>query len=115
MKIRVKNDIGKCKEIKVGFSWTMLFFGVFVPLVRGDWKWFLILLGVNTVSTIIDLGFLYGMDLPLIIVGLTLIVPFLMLGLSFFYNRLYAKDLYDKGYRGLTPEENQELIKYITD
>ena len=100
MKIRVKNDIDKRKEIKIGFSWTMFFFGVFVPLFRGDWKWFLIIFGIN---------------LSLTIIGLSFIVPFLMVGLSFFYNRLYAKDLYEKGYRGLTPEENQELIKYITD
>lgn len=100
MKIRVKNDIDKRKEIKLGFSWSTFLFGVFVPLFRGDWKWFLIILGINTVLTII---------------GLSFIVPFLMLSFAFFYNRLYAKDLYDKGYRGLTPEENQELIKYITD
>ena len=100
MKIRVKNDIDKRKEIKLGFSWTMFLFGVFVPLFRGDWKWFLIIFGIN---------------LALTIVGLSFIVPFLMLGISFFYNQLYAKDLYEKGYRGLTPEENQELIKYITD
>lgn len=100
MKIRVKNDIGKTKEIKIGFSWSTFFFGVFVPLFRGDWKWFLIIVGI---------------DLALTITGLIFIMPLLMLGLAFFYNRLYAKDLYNKGYRGLTPEENQELIKYITD
>ena len=115
MKIRVKNDIGKTKEIKIGFSWSAFFFGAFVPLFRGDWKWFLIILGINTVSATIDFGYLYGMDIPLLIIGLSFIVPFLMLGFAFFYNRLYAKDLYEKGYRGLTPEENQELIKYITD
>ena len=100
MKIRVKNDIGKTKEIKIGFSWSTFFFGVFVPLFRGDWKWFLIIIGI---------------DLALTITGLIFIMPLLMLGLAFFYNRLHAKDLYNKGYRGLTPEENQELIKYIAD
>lgn len=100
MNIRIMNDIDKKKEIKLGFSWTMFFFGVFVPLFRGDWKWFLIILGVDVVLTI---------------TGLIFIMPFLMLGLSFFYNKLYAKDLYDKGYRGLTPEEDRELFKYIQD
>lgn len=100
MKIRVKNDIDKRKEIKLGFSWTMFFFGMFVPLFRGDWKWFLIILGIEAALTI---------------TGLVFIAPFILIGLSFGYNQLYAKDLYDKGYRGLTPEENQELIKYITD
>ena len=100
MNIRVKNDIDKRKEVKLGFSWTMFFFGVFVPLFRGDWKWFLIILGI---------------DVALTITGLIFIMPLLMLGLSFFYNRLYAKDLYDKGYRGLTLEEDRELVKYIQD
>ena len=100
MKIRVKNDIDKRKEIKLGFSWTMFFFGVFVPLFRGDWKGFLSILGVEFV---------------LAVTGAIFIMPLVMLGLSFLYNKLYAKDLYDKGYRGLTPEENQELVKYITD
>ena len=47
MKIRVKNDVDKRKEVKLGFSWSMFFFGVFVPLFRGDWKWFLIILGIS--------------------------------------------------------------------
>ena len=100
MNIRVMNDVDKKKEIKLGFSWTTFFFGVFVPLFRGDWKWFLIILGIDVVLTI---------------TGLIFIMPFVMLGLSFFYNRLYAKDLYDNGYRGLTLEEDRELFKYIQD
>ena len=32
------------KQVKIGFSWTVLFFGVFVPLFRGDCKWFLIMI-----------------------------------------------------------------------
>ena len=94
------NELDKKKEIKIGFSWSMFFFGAFVPLFRGDWKWFLIILGIDVVLTITNLIF---------------IMPLLMLGLSFFYNRLYAKDLHDKGYRGLTPEEDRELFKYIQD
>jgi len=30
------------REAPVGFSWTMLLFGVFVPLFRSDWEWLLI-------------------------------------------------------------------------
>lgn len=100
MKIRVKNDIDKRKEVKLGFSWSTFFFGVFVPLFRGDWKWFLIILLAEIVLGAISMGVVTGI---------------LMLAFPFFYNKLYAKDLYEDGYRGLTPEENQELIKYIAD
>lgn len=100
MKIRVMNKMDKKKEIKLGFSWTMFFFGIFVPLFRGDWKWFLIILGVDVLLTV---------------TGLVFVMPFVMLGLAFFYNKIYAKELHDKGYRGLTEEENRELEKYITN
>ena len=36
MKRTMKNEIGQIKVVKEGFSWTMLFFGIFVPLCRGD-------------------------------------------------------------------------------
>ena len=43
-----KNNI--IKEAPVGFSWTVLFFGGFVPLVRGDWGWFFIMLIAGIVT-----------------------------------------------------------------
>ena len=39
MKVFLRNDAGVTKECKVGFSWTMFFFGLFVSLLRGDFKW----------------------------------------------------------------------------
>lgn len=100
MNIRVKNEIGNGKEIKLGYSWTMLFIGILVPLIRTDWKWSLII---------------FGGSIILFFLGLTSITPFLILMLSFFYNKIYAKDLYEKGFRGLTPEEDEEFKKYIAD
>ena len=35
---------GLIKKGRVGFSWTTLIFGALVPLVRGDLKWFIIML-----------------------------------------------------------------------
>lgn len=99
MKIRVKNELGNGREVKLGFSWTFFFFGWFVPLFRGDWKWFLILIGTS-----VALG----------IVGLPFLVPFVFLAFSFFYNKLYAKDLYEKGYRGMTAEENDLFLSYVS-
>ena len=66
---------GQIREAPVGFSWTNLFFGAFVPLFRGDWKWAIIQ---------------YLLVLPTF--GLScLIFPFI-------YNSLYTKDLIKNGF-----------------
>ena len=98
MKIKVKNDLGQAKEIKIGFSWTVFFWGLWVPLFRTDWKHFFIFLVVTSVLTFI---------------GMPYVTPFVMLVVAFIYNKLYASDLYQKGYRGLTPEEEEILVNYI--
>lgn len=72
----LRNDNDVIKEVKKGFSWTMLFFGVFVPLARGDWKWFLITIAAAMVTA--------GMS--------WLVFPF-------FYNKLYLNDLLNSGYK----------------
>lgn len=67
---------GMTKEVKEGFSWTVLFFGIFVPLIRGDWLWFLIML----VAAFVTSGFAW------------LVFPFI-------YNKIYINNLMEKGYR----------------
>lgn len=76
MKRMMKNEIGQVKIVKEGFSWTMLFFGIFVPLYRGDWKWFLIILIANI--------FTYG---------------WASVVFAFIYNKIYINDLLEKGYK----------------
>ena len=76
MKRMKKNEIGQVKVVKEGFSWTMLFFGIFVPLYRGDWKWFLIILIANI--------FTYG---------------WASVVFAFIYNKIYINDLLEKGYK----------------
>lgn len=71
----LKNKHGMRREAPRGFSWTMLFFGVFVPLFRGDWKWFFISLLLSMIT--------FGVS--------WLIMPFL-------YNNLYLNDLLKDGY-----------------
>ena len=67
---------GKLKEAPAGFSWTMLFFGFFPPLFRGDWKYAVITLAIALVTSYIG-----------------------VIILCFMYNRLYIKDCIRDGYR----------------
>ena len=64
------------KLAPVGYSWTNLFFGFFVPIFRGDWKWGIIFLAVGIVTA-----------------GFGCIIT------SFFYNKLYASDLLQDGFK----------------
>ena len=86
---------GLRKEVKVGFSWTVFFFGLFVPLFRGDLKWAAIMF----FGTIL-LGF-----------G-TLGIGGAVLGIvmSFVYNKIYIKDLIEKGWKPVG-EENRLLLE----
>ncbi|MDX6153587.1 DUF2628 domain-containing protein [Marinococcus sp. PL1-022] len=84
MKIGLRNEMGIMKETKIGFSWTTFFFGFFVPLFRGDMKWFLIMLIGGAVVGLITSG----------IGGWIIGVIF-----AFMYNKIYIKELIEKGYR----------------
>ena len=102
MKVKVQNEFNNVKEIKLGFSWTYFFWGFLVPLFRGDWKWFLILFFGPSVLAAVSAGILI------------ITFPVLYLVFGFFYNKIYAKELYEKGFRGMTKEENDLLISYIS-
>lgn len=84
MKVRLENSAGMCKEVKVGFSWTGLFFGILVPMVRGDWKGFFIWLIVDIVT--VGIGWL--------------IFPFV-------YNKTYIKRIIEN--RGYLPATNEDM------
>lgn len=75
MKITMRNRLGQIREVKKGFSWTTLFFGLFVPMIRGDWKWAIIMFLTALVTG-----------------GLSwLVFPFL-------YNGIYEKELIRNGF-----------------
>lgn len=74
-KIHVTNGID-IKVAPIGFSWTTLFFGFIPALIRGDWKWAVIQLICSILS--------YGLS------------GFVFM---FIYNKLYAKDLLNKGFK----------------
>ena len=63
------------REVPYGFSWTTLFFGVFVPLYRGDYKWALIMILAGLLTS-----------------GLSWFV------FPFFYNKSFLKDTIKRGF-----------------
>ena len=80
----VSPTFGTLKQAPVGFSWTVLFFGFWPAVFRGDAKWALIIFASEVVAGAITFGF--GIIVPCIIFGVI-------------YNKLYIKDLVNKGYQ----------------
>ena len=86
---------GVQKQGFVGFSWTMLFFGFFVPLFRGDLKWAAIMFFGTILLGFATLGIGGG------VLGIVM---------SFVYNKIYIKDLIEKGWKPVG-EENRLLLE----
>ena len=82
--ITLKNDAGITKTVKVGFSFTVFFFGFFVPLFRGDWKW----AGIMAISSFVAAAVTYGIG--------AWVVLFIF---AIKYNEWHINDLKEKGYR----------------
>lgn len=92
----------------LGFSWTTLFLGPLVPLVRGDWKWALIMYLVLNVA--ISLAMMLSMAIvemsatepfataraALVAAGIGLIVTQPVF--AAIYNRRYYADLLNDGF-----------------
>jgi hypothetical protein len=77
MIINLKQEgTGLVKTAKLGFSFTTFFFGVFVPLIRGDIKWAFIMFILSFLT--FELSWL--------------VFPFV-------YNKIYIRDLISKGYK----------------
>ena len=84
MIVNLKNpQTNQFKQAKAGFSWTMFFFGFWVPLFRGDWKWLIIMLLLDLIGI-----FTFG-----IVSGIANIV------MAFLYNKLYIQDLIAAGFK----------------
>lgn len=82
--ITLRNKDGVTKNVKKGFSFTVFFFGFFVPLFRGDWKWALIMVASEIALAFLTMGF--G--------SLILHIIFILK-----YNEWYINDLKEKGYK----------------
>jgi len=54
-------NTGKFKKAPVGFSWTTLFcLGPFPALLRGDWKWFTIMVITFPLASVFVFMFIYN-------------------------------------------------------
>jgi len=78
----IQKGTGKRANAPVGFSWTVLFFGFYVPLLRRDFKNAGIIFLALIVSSLL---------FPLSIVAL--------IYLSYVYNKFYVEKLINDGYR----------------
>lgn len=84
MLVNLKNPTtNQFKQVKAGFSWTMFFFGFWVPLFRGDWKWLIIML-------LLDLIGIWTLGIVTSVANLIM---------SFMYNKLYIQDLISGGFK----------------
>ena len=100
---------GHRKKGFLGFSWTAFFFNFFVPLIRGDFKWFLIFISPYLVIVILVLFSLksitYNENIITAFAIFSLILKLLSrLVFPFIYNSFYTKDLLKRGY--LPPEDD---------
>lgn len=94
--IVLKHPTGVIKECVTGYSWTTFFFGCFVPLFRGDLKWAGILFLINVLAGFVTAGI--GSFIPNIV-------------FAYFYNKLYIKDLIEKGYKPCDETARQWLVQ----
>ena len=89
-----KNQYNEFKRSPIGFSFTMLFFGALVPMLRKDWKW----TGIALIPGI--LAMIYpGLGI------LALIPPFL-------YNKYYIRDLLEQGFYPVDEGHARLIVSY---
>ena len=74
-------DTGALKNCPTGFSWTTFFFGMFVPLIRGDLKWAIIL-------------FILAFGIGILTFGIGAVVVGIVF--AFKYNNIYIRHLMEK-------------------
>lgn len=85
--MKLVNETGVEKEVKDGFSWTTLFFGMFVPLIRGDLKWAIIMFVIHSLLA----------PLSMMLLGIPNLVASVIFAVK--YNGIFIRELREKGYR----------------
>ncbi|WP_261817552.1 hypothetical protein [Vibrio gallicus] len=89
-KITLKNnESGAVKEAPLGFSWSLLFCGMFVPLARRDWLWVLILVVPTILSVWVGPGYF---------AYVSAFGTLLNIAIAAVYNRIYIRNLLHRGF-----------------
>ena len=104
-------DSGEIKSVKIGFSWTLLFFQGWVPLFRGDFTWALIIFIAGRISELSgDFGTwtIFWNRGETAWTTISFIAIFNLL-IPFFYNRIYINGLFRRGFQPV--EEDYETFK----
>ena len=111
VKVKLEKD-GFKKDAYVGFSWTTLFLGIWVPSFRLDLKGFLVFLGIMLFQTATILfvilnalktGEFYILTIFIFsYIGINYIISFL---LAIYYNKIYTKNMLLDGWK---PMDNDE-------
>ena len=93
---RLKHPVTNAvKECTTGYSWTTLFFGMFVPLIRGDLKWAVILFLLTLLVGFITAG-----------VGCFMVDAIF----AYFYNKIFITEMVEKGYTGKDTIDTEWLV-----
>ena len=111
VKVKLEKD-GFKKDAYVGFSWTTLFLGIWVPSFRLDLKGFLVFLGIMLFQTTTILfviinalktGEFYILTIFIFsYIGINYIISFL---LAIYYNKVYTKNMLLDGWKPMTNDE----------
>ena len=111
VKVKLEKD-GFKKDAYVGFSWTTLFLGIWVPSFRLDLKGFLVFLGIMLFQTATILfvilnalktGEFYILTIFIFsYIGINYIISFL---LAIYYNKIYTKNMLLDGWKPMTNDE----------
>lgn len=81
-------NTGRIKEVKVGYSWTVLFWGLIPMLCRKDW-----------ISALVSFAIAWGLNMLIPnIFGCIFPSSIFYAIVAYFYNDYYAKKLLAKGY-----------------